>query len=262
MLAIPMNLNLHYRTQLLVGLGLALWLYVFLVLIGPFDAADLTISIRTIIMLGYGVVFFLSYAALIPIQNRLHQAYGRWQLGHEIAVIALFCICSLPVSFAYYKTGIVNGTYSFSEFALTVYLPTITVIMPVLFAGRFLVARKSREELVTETPEEIVTLLGSNKLDILRLPLIDLIAMEAANNYVTVYYLLNGQLQKKLLRSSLRKMHDSVPDLLQAHRSYLVNPTHFVEWKDGQTLGLTQFSIPVSQKYKPALLALPAFVPK
>ncbi|MEL7221606.1 MAG: LytTR family DNA-binding domain-containing protein [Bacteroidota bacterium] len=96
----------------------------------------------------------------------------------------------------------------------------------------------------------------------LKLSFEDLVAMEAANNYITVYYLRAGQLQKKLLRSSLRKMYESVPEMLQVHRSYLVNPEHFVEWKDGQTLVLTQLVVPVSQKHKANLLAMPAFAPK
>ena len=107
-----------------------------------------------------------------------------------------------------------------------------------------------------------MTLRGSNKLDILNLHPNDLVAIEAANNYVAVYYLLEGKLQKKLLRSSLSKIRKSVPQMMQVHRSYLVNGDHFIEWKDGMTLGLTQIEIPVSQKYKPTLLASPLFAPR
>ena len=255
-------LNIHYRPQLLVGLVLGIWLYFFLVLVGPFDAAELSLSIRISLMLGYGLVFFLSYAILIPIQNKLYHYLGKWKLGYEVALVALFCLYCLPVSFAYYKTELVNGTFSFGYFTLTVYLPTIVILIPVIFLGRYLIARHERERMGAEVREETVTLVGDNKLDILKLPMTDLVALEAANNYVVVYYLLDGQLQKKLLRNSLRKIHKTVPQMIQVHRSYLVNLQHFLEWKDSLTLVLTQFTVPVSQKYKSTLLAMSAFAPK
>ena len=174
----------------------------------------------------------------------------------------LLCLYSLPACFWYYKTEIVNGTFSFDSFALSIYLPTIAILMPVIFVGRYLVARHDKEGMIDTVREEIVTLVGDNKLDILKLLMTDLEALEAANNYVTVYYLLDGQLQKKLLRSSLRKIHKKVHEMIQVHRSYLVNLQHFIEWKDGLTLVLTHFTVPVSQKYKSTMLALSAFAPK
>jgi hypothetical protein len=261
MLAKEISLNIRYRAQLLVGLVLGVWLYFFLVLVGPFDAAELSLSIRTGLMLGYGLVFFLSYALIIPIQNRLFRYLGHWKLSHEVAMVVLFCLYCLPVCFLYYKTEAVNGLYDFETFALTVYLPIIAILMPVIFLGRYLVARDKKEEATEVIPQQTITLLGENKLDILKLRVTDLVAMEAANNYVTVHYLVDGQLQKKLLRSSLRNMHEAVPEMIQVHRSYLVNMHHFIEWKDNLTLGLTQTTVPVSQKYKSTILAASSFVP-
>ncbi|MFK7921233.1 MAG: LytTR family DNA-binding domain-containing protein [Bacteroidia bacterium] len=257
-----MALNINYRAQLLVGLIMSVWLYFFLVLIGPFDAAELSLKIRTILMLGYGLLFFLCYAILIPIQNKLYHYWGKWKLGYEIAMVTLFCLYCLPICFAYYKTEAVNGLFSFGYFALAIYLPTIAILTPVIFVGRYLVTRNEKKSSEDPIQKETVTLLGDNKLDILKLPMTDLVALEAANNYVAVYYLLDGQLKKKLLRTSLRKIHKIVPEMIQVHRSYLVNLQHFVEWKDGLSLVLTQFTVPVSQKYKSSLLAMPAFSPK
>jgi DNA-binding LytR/AlgR family response regulator len=156
----------------------------------------------------------------------------------------------------------VNGDFSFAYFTLTVYLPTITILLPVIFVGRYLIARPVKDAPAAAPSVATITLSGSNKLDILKLPLADLVALEAANNYVTVHYLLAGEMQKKLLRSSLRKMHETVPEMVQVHRSYLVNAQHFVEWEDAQTLVLTQMTAPVSQKYKADLLAMAAFATK
>ncbi len=254
-------LNPDYRAHLLVGLFVAIWLYAFLVLVGPFDASDLTLRIRFRLMLGYGFVFFLCYAVLIPIQNRLHNYLGKWKLVYEVAMVLLFCLYALPAVYLYYKTKIVNGTLNFGEFSLTTYVPIIAIILPILFLGRYLVSRHRRvvkEEVRVDTK---ITLLGNNKLDILKLEMKDLVAIEASNNYVIVHYLIDGSLQKKFLRSSLRRIHQLVPKMVKVHRSYLINQEHFVEWKDGLTLALTQIQVPVSQKYKATLLSMEEFTP-
>ncbi|MEL6593176.1 MAG: LytTR family DNA-binding domain-containing protein [Bacteroidota bacterium] len=253
-------LNLQYRPHLLLGLLLAIWLYAFLVLIGPFDAAELPIWIRSILMPGYSLVFFLAYALLIPIQNQLYHRLGNWKLGYEIALVAFFCLYALPLCFAYYKTGLVNGLFSFATFSLSIYLPTISVLIPVIIVGRYLIAQASIKRQGKASAK--VNLIGDNKRDILSVSLDDLIAMEAANNYVAVYYLRQGEIKKQLLRTSLYKIHQSVPEMVQVHRSYLVNWQHFIAWKDSQSLELTQLSVPVSQKYKATLLSQAKSVPK
>lgn len=257
-----MSINTNYRPQLIVGLVLAIWLYFFLVLVGPFDASELSVRIRVILMVGYGLVFFLSYAVIIPIQNKIYSYKGKWDLSSELIIVFLFCSLCMPLTFAYYKSKLVNGTMTFEGFAQNIYLPMIAILIPVIFLGRYLVARHGNGGIAAKNNNPTITLMGENKLDILNLPMSHLVALEAASNYVAVYYMIDGQLQKKLLRTSLRKIHNSVPEMVQVHRSYLVNSQHFIEWKDGLTLSMTQLFVPVSQKYKSTLLATSAFVPK
>ena len=261
MMGKTISINTQYRPHLLVGLSLGIWLYCFLVLVGPFDAAELSVNIRIILMLGYGFLFFCCYALLIPIQNSFYRYTGNWNMGFELGLIALFCLVCLPACFTYYKSSLVNGNYGFGKFSMTVYLPILAILLPAIFLGRYLITRSTKEPKGNPLQESI-TLFGDNKLDVLKLQMIDLVALEAANNYVAVYYISNGELKKKLLRSSLRKIHQSVPEMIQVHRSYLINLDHFIEWKDAATIGLTQFSVPVSQKYKSTLQNLPLFAPK
>lgn len=176
------------------------------------------------------------------IQNKLYQYWGKWKLGYEVAMIALFCLYCLP--------------FSFGSFIVSIYLPIMALLIPVIFLGRYLIARHEREETKEVIRDEKVTLLGENKLDILKVAMTNLVALEAANNYVAVHYLLDGRLKKKLLRSSLQNIHKTVPEMIQVHRSYLVNGQQVVEWKDSQTLVLTQFTVPVSHTYKAAALQL------
>lgn len=252
----------EYKYHLLLGLVLSIWLYAFLVLVGPFDAQDITLQIRTFLMIGYGLVFFVGYAVFIPIQNQIYRIHGKWKFAHEVVFVLVFCVFVLPFCFMYYKTEAVNGTYTFSQFSTGVYLPIVALLAPVIFGGRFLIGRFGQESDLEQMRDKKITLRGDHKLDILQVPLDALVAVEAANNYVEVHYLNDRQPQKKLLRSTLSKVATTVPDLVKVHRSFLVNSTHFIEWKDSSTILVSHLEVPVSKKYKSILLENSTFAPK
>lgn len=249
----------NYRHHILIAILMGTWLYLFLAIIGPFDAAELSLRFRIQLMIGYGLVFAITYLVCIPIQNWLYQQLGYWNSLLELLVLLLFSIICLPASYRYYITDWVNGDYGFPRFSLEIYIPTLVILLPLLALARRFAARKSIESppplpATILTKSDWIQLSGANKLDILRLRPDQLIALSAANNYVTVYYLEEGRLRKKLLRSTLKKMQEEVPLLLQVHRSHLINPHHFLEWKGTSTAVLSQLEIPVTQAYKKDLL--------
>lgn len=53
----------------------------------------------------------------------------------------------------------------------------------------------------------------------------DLLYLEAADNYVIIYYLHGSKIQKFMIRNSLRAFEDQLKDtsLIRCHRSYMVN---------------------------------------
>ena len=189
----PYPLNRKYPPQLLVGGVLSGWLYLFLVLVAPFDVAELPLPIRGLLMPGYALVFFLSYALLIPLQNHLYSLRPRWTFGLEALTVGLFCLYALPLVFAYYSTPLVNGDYSFPQFAVRQYLPILAILLPVIFVGRYLAGHLARSEVAQPAPAPAtITLRGDYKLDILNLPMADLVAIEGAGNYAAVHYLMEG----------------------------------------------------------------------
>lgn len=235
------------------------WLYLFLAIIGPFDAADLRLRFRVQLMIGYGFVAAVAYLVCIPVQNGLFRWLGYWNWLLEGTLLTLFAFVCLPLSYRYYITDWVNGDYGFLRFFLEIYIPTLVILLPLLVLARRFAARRSVASSAPIPPtiltkSDWIQLSGANKLDILRLRADQLIALSAANNYVTVYYLEEGSLRKKLLRSTLTKMQEEVPLLLRVHRSHLINPHHFLEWKGTSTAVLTQLEIPVTQAYKKDLL--------
>ena len=262
----PAAISTHYRDHLLVGLILGGWLYLFLAIIGPFDAAPLPLRIRMFLMIGYGLVFLLVYLSCVPVQNWWYARTQRWNWTSEILLILWFCLLCLPASYRYYITDWVNGDWGFNRFTLEIYLPTLVIITPVLVLVRWFFARRQFEQKNKVSAQDDTTvylqLQGENRHDILQLQPKHLLALSAANNYVMVYYLKDGELQKKLLRTTLKKLQQDMSELVQIHRSHLVNPQHFREWKDAATLLIGPIELPVSKTFKTRLEEEGIFVPK
>ncbi len=240
-----------YKFHSIIATIISIWLVVFLVLIAPFDASDLSFMIRLQILPFYGVISFIGYMLLVPFQNWVFKRMNRWTIIFEVLFIFVFNILVLLGSFWYYKTEIINGIYSFSKFSIEVYTPICFILLSILIFSRWFLNRKAPTK-----PTSKITLTGDNKLDILKIKQSDLICISNSQNYVEIFYLENAQLRSKLIRSSLKKIQTDFEFLIQIHRSHLINPEHFKSWKDSTTILLTQIELPVSKNYKERVLAL------
>ena len=245
------NLNTSYLQQFIVALIIGLWLSFFLILIAPFDASDLSLRIRITLLPMYGLVASLTYLSLIPLQNLIQKQIKKWDILSETAFIFIFTLICLVGSYLYYKSSIVNGLYNLPEFVFGQYYPIFLIMLPIIILSRWFLFKKTNHSI----PRAVI-LKGDNKFDILKIELSNLICINSASNYIEVNYLEDRELKKKLLRTTLTHIHCIAPSLLKVHRSYLINPAHFKEWKDSKTLSLTKMEVPVSKKYKNDVLSL------
>lgn len=250
-------LNTSIRFHTFIGLIVSVWLVLFLVLIAPFDVSDLSLPIRIRILPPYGIISFLGYMAIVLLQNVLFKKLKKWTLFLEILTIAVYNVLVLLGSYAYYKTSIINGLYSFSKFTLEVYYPIFFIILPIIAFSRWYLTKKSLKTTGTH-----IILTGDNKYDILKINHADLVCISSADNYVEVSYLVNNELRKKLLRSTMKKIHAQKPELVKVHRSHIINPLHFKEWKSTNSLQLTKMEVPVSKNYKQDIIAIIDSPPK
>ncbi len=246
-----LKLTKSYRHHFLVALAIAIWLSVFLILIAPFDIAELPIKVRLELMPTYGLISFIGYILLIPFQNWAYKKMSVLSISFEVLFIILFNVFVLIGSYIYYKSSIVNGNYTFMKFTFEIYYPIFFILLPIIIFARWYISRK-----VTTQNSKKIILTGDNKLDILQIKSEDLICISSADNYVDVTYLKNDVLSKKLLRTTLKNIEFQLPQLIKVHRSHLINPIHFKEWKNANTLLLTQVEVPVSKNYKKDILAM------
>ncbi|MDQ6528903.1 LytTR family DNA-binding domain-containing protein [Flavobacterium sp. LHD-85] len=244
------QINICIKHNLLVGLLIGLWLFVFAFIIKPFDDGTINLRAWFFISFGFSVMAFLCYGLLTIIQKSLYKRIEKWNSSLEIIAIFLFHILYLIGVFTFYKCPILNGGYNFSEFFSIIFIKVALIITPVIIlARRYLIK-------LIPIKEDVLLFKGENRLDVLKIKKADLVCISNAQNYVEIFYIEDGKLQSKLIRSSLKKVQDDFDFLVQIHRSHLINPMHFKSWRNANTIILTQIELPVSRNYKDVLMAL------
>ena len=244
------QLNISIKHNLIVGLLIALWLFVFAFIIKPFDDGTINFRAWFLISFGFSVIAFLCYSLLSIFQRSLYKRISKWNISLEIASIFLFHLIYFIGVYAYYKSPILNGGYTFLEFFSIIFIKVALILTPVIIlARRYLIK-------LIPLPEDVLTFRGENKLDVLKIKKEDLVCISNAQNYVEIFYIENNKLVSKLIRSSLKKVQEDFTFLVQIHRSHLINPMHFKSWRNQNTIVLTQIELPVSKSYKEVLLAL------
>lgn len=244
------QLNISIKHNLVIGLLIGLWLFIFAFIIKPFDDGTINFRAWFLISFGFSIMAFLCYILLTLIQKGFYGRIGKWNISLEIIAIFLFHILYLIGVFAFYKSPILNGGYTFSEFFSIIFVKVALILTPVIIlARRYLIK-------LIPLKDDILIIKGENKLDVLKIKKADLVCISNAQNYVEIFYIENDKLHAKLIRSSLKKIQDDFDFLVQIHRSHLINPSHFKSWRNPNTIILTQIELPVSRNYKETLLAL------
>ncbi|MCD0470164.1 LytTR family DNA-binding domain-containing protein [Flavobacterium sp. JAS] len=244
------KLNTSIKHNLIVGLLIALWLFVFAFIIKPFDDGTINLKAWFLISFGFSFTAFLCYGILAVLQKKVFEKISKWNLCLETEFLTFFYIIYLIGIYAYYKSPILNGGYSFTEFFSTIFVKVALILTPVI-----ILARRYLIKLIPQK-DDFLIIRGENKLDVLKIKKADLVCISNAQNYVEIFYLENAKLHSKIIRSSLKKVQEEFSFLVQIHRSHLINPSHFKSWRNQNTVILTQIELPVSKNYKETLLAL------
>lgn len=249
--------------QLLIGFFIGLWLFLFLYIVEPFDMYQLRPNERAFASFGYSVVGVLTYSLLIPVQYGLFRIRNSWSWMHEAALTISLLILSGITSFLFFKFILLPNepnTYKFGFFFSQRVIPTMFLILPVMIFLRWMFGNKTKEEgAIAKVKEPTIVIKGENKAEVLHLKMDELVYVESANNYVKVFYLLKDELKSELFRNKISVLQKEFPFLLKTHRSFLINPTHFLEWKRdaAQTILILKpetTEIPVSKTYKKVLV--------
>ena len=244
------ELNPSIKHHLVVGLLIALWIFAFAFIIKPFDDGTLDFRSWFFVSFGFSALAFLCYSVLAVLQNGIYKKISKWNLSLEIGSIVFFFLIYLFGIYSFYKSPILKGGYNFLEFFSIIFIKVALILTPVIIlARRYLIK-------LIPVKEDVLIFKGENKLDILKIKKADLVCISNAQNYVEIFYIENGKLHSKLLRTSLKRILEDFTFLVQIHRSHLINLIHFKSWRNSNTVILTQIELPVSKNYKENVLTL------
>ena len=241
------------KHHIIIALGLAIWVFLFLYVTEPIDVNEFNNNEKLIYLPLYGLITAISYLCFIPFQNWLYKRNkSRWYCIHELLFLFAFVMVAMTFSRLLYLYIIVYdepNPYTLGYHITSIFLPALTVILPILVIGRFAFGKYKDKKL----EEQKVEIKGEGHYESLRLLLNDLICIQSSDNYVEVFYLDGNVLKKSLIRNTLSKVSDSFPELLRTHRGFIINPFHFISWKTEKgkhSLNLSQsIDVPVSKTY-------------
>jgi len=238
----------NWKHHLRVSVSISIFVTLFLLLFKPFGLESYANAGIYGRIAGYGLVTFITML-LVYVAMRTampHPDEDRWTTGKEILaqLVYIFVLGFGNVIYTHYVFGLHFSVQAFVDFQ---FFTLLIGIFPVSFfvlanhlkllhrnekAAAILTAEisKQRDDSSDRLPSTEgngtkFRLTSENEKEELEISIDDLVLIESADNYSTVYYLQQGKMQSKLLRSSLKRLEQQAKheNLLRCHRTYLVN---------------------------------------
>ncbi len=256
------NLNQNARTIFFISLGLL----VFLIVFQPIAIQD--ISVKKIILLGASLAvstFLVLSLNLIVFPSLFPKLFLnlKWNIGREI-IWNIWILSNISGSyFLFYSMffGIINITLlDIGRIVLLGSIP-ISIIISInqkrLLRLNLKSAQLLNEKFIENQQEKIIHFESEYKNDELIIKPSSLIMIMAADNYIEVYYEIDGKIKNQMIRSSLAKAEKTISEyyyIFRCHRSFIVNINYIAEVQgnsQGYTLNFTNIDIPayVSQSF-------------
>lgn len=262
----PQHKGIQKNILSLIGIGI--FVTSFLYIFQPFgigNANDQTFIICVffgLITILFGITFDLFNVYILKIKTDLPD----WTLGKWIIQTTMLLLWIAVGNFLF--INIIDSSVHFRlwDFVQMIINTMLIGIFPVMFSGLITQIKASRihqneaSHIHIETKEGLLTTDGDQLLqldDIDPLPYIDILFIEAQQNYVNVYYLHERQLKSEMIRSTLSNLEEKCrsSSFVRCHRSYIININQ-VEAVTGNAQGLkakikntASLEVPISRSY-------------
>ena len=242
------------KHHLIIALGLAVWIFVFLYYTEPLDVHEFRDDEKLIFLTGYGFIGGFCYLLFLPFQYVIFNKNNKnWTVLSELFFLFILSFCTIAVSRLYYLFVIManeRNPYELWYMLQRIFLPAMATILPIIIFGRFAFGKYQSKQIEAKKIE----IKGEGNYEGLRLFLKDVICIQSSDNYIEVFYLNGKDVKKTLIRNKLSVIADEFPELLRTHRSYVINPFHFLQWKTEKSklfvILFHHIEVPVSRTYQ------------
>jgi len=263
------------RRDIWSNLLIGTFVFLFLTIFQPFQINLWHTPYKLLKLAGFGFVSFAVPTCInlfLTTSLRGSSFLENWTVLKEICSLL---VVLLGVAFGNMVYGHLLGVMPFGFFAyLIVFGITCTIgVFPVtlhvvLKHNKLLHMNLEQSKLINQHLSEsskpqpglqvpaTLKLVAENEKDVLEIPVAELLYIESADNYSNIYTRPTDQLQRHILRSSLKRLENqvSLPGIVRCHRSYIVNLGK-VKHVEGNAAGyrlyfdLPDVSVPVSRAY-------------
>lgn len=242
------------KHHFVIAFALAIWIFIFLFFTEPLDVNQFSDTEKLIYLPLYGLLGAFCYVLFLPIQQIIYKKNNfNWFVKTEITFFLIFITTSIFVSRMFYLYVIVPGEpypYTLLYHLKAILIPALLTILPIIILGRYGFGKYKNKK----TEIQKIEIKGEGNYEGLRLHLNDLICIKSSDNYIEVFYLNGKDVKKNLIRNKLSSVSDDFPELLRTHRSFLINPYHFLQWKTEKGKLFIELTnsifTPVSNTYK------------
>lgn len=242
------------------GLGVFLFFLIF----QPFGMSVWEDENKSLYLAAYGVIVFgvtVLYRVLLPVTIPGFFEEKTWVVWKEIlGIIFILGLISFLIGI-YHQVFFKDYDNDYKRagviFFLVMVIGSIPVTVSVLSRFTYLYRKYEREIQVIKGPDPVqekLILRAENEKDVLVIE--ELLFIESADNYCSVFFLQEGKVKKELIRSSLSRLESQIKqkEIIRCHRSYIVNLKK-VNFITGNAQGYRLFLdgtsdyVPVSRKY-------------
>ncbi|WP_299760229.1 LytTR family DNA-binding domain-containing protein [uncultured Pontibacter sp.] len=208
-----------------------------LIVFQPFGSYNWHHPYKNVILAGYGVVAVAVNLIDFAITQRLYKTYfteRSWTIWKEIlrnmagfVLAGFFCVV-----YGYFAGlmpfSLMQITYMVAVCFMVGAFPAVILILlnyAYLLHKYGAPIQPAKPQAIVVADEAILRLVAENEKDTLTIPAGSLLYIAASDNYCTVFYHENEELQKTLLRSSLSRLEGQLnaTEIVRCHRSYIVN---------------------------------------
>jgi len=194
---------------------------------------------------------------LFKIQTFTIKSYILW-LGLEIILISLVYIFMYGNPLGNFMNDIV---FSLKYTLLGICLPYSFALLIIYYKNQRAEILQLKDKANQPTETHLISFKDEYGKIKFSLQVTDLLLLESTDNYVSVYFLSGGKVQRKLVRNTLKNLENTLKDnaVIRCHRSFMVNSRNIeLVQKKGKKLLVKikeiEKTIPVSEKYSPLFI--------
>ena len=261
----PFNDDLKHNTKIIFFISVGV--FVFLFLFQPLQIDSLATREKYILVIGLGIVTFLSLSLNLLILPSLFPRVLKgtsWNVKKEI-FWDLWILFTVSVGyFLYYKAlGIMEfGFDMIIKLILFAIVPTSVLIVlnrHRLLRSHLRLANELNQKLKENksSPDKLVHFVSDYQKDNLSIKASLILFVRSANNYIEIFWKEDKGIKNQMVRCSLIKAEEVLKDdkfIFKCHRSYMANINH-IDKIEGSSQGYriyfekVDFPIPVSKNY-------------